>query len=79
MNSLVNTCEENKANRTLPLVVVLIAFHPKALIINLIKAGILTYSTFNPFPFNRTVVYYQKHLTELTATGIVPDLHWIPF
>ena len=43
-------------------------------------AGILTYSTFTTFPFaiaNSGILC--KSDIELTATGIVPDLHQIPF
>jgi len=37
---------------------ILFASNPKALIIKLILAGLLTYSTSNTFPFFKTVVYY---------------------
>lgn len=50
MNSLGNKCEENTSARLRFIYVILIAFHPKALINKQIMAGLLTYSTFNTFP-----------------------------
>jgi len=48
----------------LHLVTSLIAFHPKALI-NMIEAGLLTYSTFNAFPLYITVALNVKSLRSL--------------
>jgi len=43
-------------------------------------AGLLTYSTFSNLPIpDRNSGVFRKSLIELTATGIVQDLHSIPF
>jgi len=45
------------------------------------KAGLLTYSLPNGLPvlMGWTVAQGVRHVSELTATGIVPDFHRVPF
>ena len=45
------------------------------------KAGLLTYSLPNGLPvlMGWTVAWGVRHVSELTATGIVPDFHGVPF
>ena len=51
------------------------AFHPKAEYCLLMLAGLLTYSLFTAFPSFGDSGLEDEQFTELTATGIVPELH----
>lgn len=57
------------------------AFHPKAETDHF-SAGLLARPLFRCLPILllfRTVAGVRKSLYGLTATGIAPDFHWIPF
>ena len=45
------------------------------------KAGLLAYSLPNGLPvlMGWTVARGVRHVSELTATGIVPDFHGVPY
>lgn len=52
------------------------AFHPKAYLMNsFLMAGLLTCSLFIAFPYYKDSGVENEQLIELTATGIVLELH----
>ena len=56
------------------------AFPPKALLLKYLSlAGLLTYSIVYCLPVMDTVACSINNVMELTATGIVPEFHGIPF
>ena len=56
-------------------------YFPRAIVHLVHKAGLLTYSLPNGLPvlMGWTVAWGVRHVSELTATGIVPDFHGVPF
>ena len=55
--------------------------YPEGRHVLVFKAGLLTYSLPNGLPvlMGWTVAWGVRHVSELTATGIVPDFHGVPF
>ena len=56
-------------------------YFPRAIVLSVSKAGLLTYSLPNGLPvlMGWTVAWGVRHVSELTATGIVPDFHGVPY
>ena len=63
------------------LIVCILPYFPRAIVHSVSKAGLLTYSLPNGLPvlMGWTVAWGVRHVSELTATGIVPDFHRVPF